>query len=283
VGVYAHATHVHLPDRDQGKVIAGALLKCPHDVVISPPYGKWINAYLPMGLSYKDVKELPTAPHVEVNVYDSTGLDIRLYSQDRLSFLFESGVGDDAAEQEDELLEIASQIWEKENPKAAAAAKSAVIPKGDGEGDAPPPSKADFWSLAEVEQNKYLAMARGSGEFRKFVETSSVEDSVPDVACFKPFMPEGRDIDELHLLLLGTSHRPYGPPQDERVRAAVVKWMGKEYSDKAEDYAGAIAKCLDLRGSLWSVDSILSQLSDKVDRRIVAIAALDAAPAPSTD
>lgn len=289
MGVYAHATHLHLPNREQGRLLAGAMLGSAHPVVICPPYGSWINAYLPMGLSYKDVPEFPTSACIEMNCYDSEGLDIRVYASDRLAFLFESGCGDVAAE-EDKLLEIAAQLWE-EDP-ARPVPKSQSVP--DTESDAPEElqeaarearEKApDFWDLDPALQEPYLAKARDSGTFRKFVEEQSGDGTLPNPAPLKPFLPEGRTIEELTALLRAIHHRLQGPPQDAAQKAALAQWMpeGREHSTAAEDYLGAVARFLGLRGSLWSLETLQEQHASRIDRRIVPLEVIDQRPAATS-
>ncbi len=170
MGVYAHATHVYVPDIDTGRVIAGALLKSPHSLAISKPYGKWINVYLEMGLSYKDCLEFPTAAHIELNVYNSEGFDLRLFAQDRLAFLYENGAGD-VGEEEEQLMEIAADLWEKENPEAAKAAKDATrsrmegsktdVPKTDAE---PSKEALGFLGLSPEEQQEWVKKSGASEE-----------------------------------------------------------------------------------------------------------------------
>ncbi|MBI5155204.1 hypothetical protein HZA57_08200, partial [Candidatus Poribacteria bacterium] len=212
MGIFSHATYLYLSDSATGRVLAGALLKGANAVVIAPPQGKWLTVYLPLGLSYKDVPELPTASAIELNCYDSEGLDLRLYTQDRLAFHFESG-GSEVSAEEDQLLEIAEDLWNKEHPDAL---KTQTESKDDE--DTKP---AGFWGLSQEQQNEYVTKARGSGEFRKFVETTSSEDSVPDVKPFEPFIPEGRTPEELHLLLAAVSHRLHGPPASEKEKLAL--------------------------------------------------------------
>jgi hypothetical protein len=281
VGLFAHAAHLHTPDKETAKFLAGALLRSPHAPVIATPYGHWLNVYLPMGLSYKDVPELPTATYVEVNVYDGEGLDLRLYKSDRLAYQFESGVGD-AAEEEDQILEIAADLWRKEHPEEKReAAASAVAGDVASEVEEDARKGKDFWTLEKAEQDAYMERARSSGEFAKVRDQTSEESAAPDPADFEGLLPEGRTLEELRALLNGISRRRLGPPANSDERAAIARHMeGKEHSTKAEDYAAAIARFLGLRGSLWSLETILEQRQEKVDRRIVPIDALDAPPSP---
>ncbi len=170
MGVYAHATHVYVPDNDTGRVIAGALLKSTQALVISKPYGKWINVYLEMGLSYKDCVEFPTAAHIELNVYNSEGFDVRLFAQDRLAFMYENGAGD-VGEEEEQLMEIAADLWEKENPDAAKAASESIRSrvegsKADGSKSAAEPGKEalGFFGLAESEQQEWVKKSGAAEE-----------------------------------------------------------------------------------------------------------------------
>lgn len=276
MGVYSHATHVYLPEKETGKVIAGAMLKSAQPLVLCKPYGKWINVYLELGLSYKDVLEFPTAAYIEMNCYNSEGLDVRLYAQDRLVYKFESGCGD-VTEEEDVLVEIAADLWAKDNPELAAAARAEAAKPANSEEEVARKSP-DFWHLAPGEQEKFIARARESSKYKQFLSTSQAEDTLPDVKVFGPYLPEGRAIDDLHLLFLAISHRLHGAPEDERQKAVLEKWMGSAHSPNAEDYLRAVQDFLGLKGSLWSLDSIHTDLADKIDRRIVATDAIETAP-----
>lgn len=277
MGLYAHVTHLHLPEKGQARVVAGALLKSPHPLILSTPYGKWINVYLQMGLSYKDVPEFPTTPHVELNCYDGEGLDVRLYAQDRLAFLFESGCSE-FAEQDERLLEIAAELWEADpNHPVASPASNPT-----GEEALPGPLKPTFWDLAPDQQEKYIAQANRSGEFKKVVAaTTDSDELVPDPALFAPYLPEGNTLDDFRNLLAAISTRSYGEPTDSDQRAALQKWMGAAHSPKAEDYLRAVSRFLGLKGSLWSLESIQDNLADKIDRRIVPLDQLEADPPTS--
>lgn len=276
MGLFAHAAHLHTPDKETAKFLAGALLRSSHAPVIATPYGHWLNVYLPMGLSYKDVPELPTATYVEINVYDSEGLDLRLCKSDRLAYHFESGV-EDAAEEEDQLLEIAAALWRKDHPEEKREAAGTGDVASEVEEDAR--KGKDFWTLEKAEQDAYLERARQSGEFARMRDQTSEEAAAPDPAGFEGLLPEGRTLEELRALLNGISRRRFGPPANSDERAAIARHMeGKDHSTKAEDYAAAIARFLGLRGSLWSLETILEQRQDKVDRRVVPIDALDAPP-----
>ena len=67
MGVFAHSTILRIRDKDHARLIAGAMLKSPHSLVFTPPYDGWMNVYLPLGLSYQDIPELPTATAIELN------------------------------------------------------------------------------------------------------------------------------------------------------------------------------------------------------------------------
>ncbi len=279
MGIYAHAIHLHVPDKDTGRLLATGLLKSQQSLIICKPYDCWINVYLEMGLSYKDVLDLPTATYIELNCYDSEGLDLRVYASDRMVFLFESGCGD-VGEEEDQILEIAEEIWKKENPELAS---KAAIEKPTVEGEGEPVAVSQpttFWTLSEEEQEPFLKKARESSEYKDFVNDSQSEDALPDSKLFEPYLPEGRTLEELNHLLGAISCRLHGPPTDEAEIAAIEKWMnGERHSTKAEDYVAALSRFFGLRGSVWSLETIQAQLADKVDRRIIATDALDAMPA----
>lgn len=276
MGLYSHATHLFVPDKDQARQVVAALLRSPHSLVISTPYGNWLNVYLPLGLSYKDVPELLTTPHLELNCYDSEGFDVRLYQADRLAFHFESGCGDVSAE-EDELLEIAEKLW-REDPNRPVRRTTPIPATDDGE-EAAEHIKArepDFWDLDKEQQDRYIAMARKSGDFQKFVQrTTQSDENIPLVDILEPYLPEGRSLTDLHLLIAGASRRLYGPPSDEREQAVLERWMnGRNHSTQAEDYVAAVARFFELKGSLWSLEAIQQQKADKIDRRIVPVAEL---------
>jgi enamine deaminase RidA (YjgF/YER057c/UK114 family) len=261
VGVFAHVTCLHIPDFERGKTLATAVLRGSQPAVISSPYGKWLNAYLPLGISWKDVPDLPTATHIEINCYDSEGLDLRLYSADRLAFFFESGCGEDSDE-EDRLMEIAAQLWLEENP---------VPPESEA---AAHPS--NFWSLDPKARQPWLDKAGKTREFRDFVNQSREEMGVPDCEPLRPFLPPGRELGELENLLRATLKRLHGPPEDPAETAALSKWMGgRTHSDKAEDYVRAIADFLGLKGAEWSLPSIESRLAAQLNRGIIPINALE--------
>lgn len=278
MGLYAHATHLSAPDKETGKFLAGALLRSPHGPVVATPYGKWLNAYLPLGLSYKDAPELPTATNIEINVYDGEGFDIRLFKADRLAYLFESNCGDDAAGEEDRLLEIASAQWKAEHPDEQRSLSSDEIdPHSEVEEDIH--TGKDFWTLPEEEQEAYIRKARESAEFKAFQAESRREAAAPDCSDFADLLPEGKPLDGLKALLDAAARRLAGPPADGPAREALdAACPAGAANAKAEDYAAAIAAYLGLRGSLWSLDAIQDQLADKIDRRIIPIDALDARP-----
>ncbi|MCB2155213.1 hypothetical protein KQI84_10020 [bacterium] len=280
MGVFAHSTVLYISDKDQGRLIAGAMLKSPHSLVFTPPYGSWMNVYLPLGLSYKDIPELPTSTAIELNCYDSEGLDVRLFTSDRIAFMFESGCGD-VGEEEDELLEIASGLWEKEQDGDAEQIEVAAPADGEGDEAVTEKRKKTFWDLSPEDQEKYVSQARSSGEFKKFVDSSTSEDNIPDVAPFAPFLPEGRTLDELQVLLGAIAKRLHGPPTDVKELESIKKWMdGKDHSDNAEDYLQAVANFLDVRGGVWSLEALQEKMADKIDRRIIS---LDAVSQPQTD
>lgn len=283
MGVFAHATHLYLPDKEHGRLLVGSMLKSPHSLVISTPYDTWINVYLEMGLSYKDVPEFPTSTTIELNCYDSEGLDVRMYAQDRLAFLFESGCSE-VAEQEDQLLEIAAKIWKDDPDRIQPEPMRTPLPdeedSEDGGNTKPQSREADFWDLAPSDQEKYVQQARGSGEFKKFVtDSTQADDIVPDPAIFEPYLPKERSIDDFHVLLNATSRRLHGAPTDEKQKTILERWMGgKTHSVRSEDYVEAIGSFLGVRGCLWSLESIQQHLGDKIDRRIVNIQHLTERP-----
>lgn len=284
MGLYAHATHIYLPDQDTGRLVATALLKSTHSLVLSKPYGKWINAYLPMGLSYKDVKEFPSAACIELNCFDSEGFEIKLFKNDRLAFHFESGVGD-AAEQEDYVLEIAEELWQEDNPelvtKARAAHKQQASDLGSSdEDDSSSPASGlkeinDFWSLSEEEQKPYMDRARKSEKVIAYAEKATATDQLPDVEPLTDFLAEGNSAEDLERFLALCVQRS-APPTEEASKAFAAKMLqGKEHSELAEDYLTAFARLFGLRGSLWTVETLQEQKADKIDRRIIPIDATE--------
>lgn len=361
MGIFAHATHVFIPEKDTARVVAGALLKSAQSLVVSKPYGKWINVYLEMGLSYKDVLEFPTVPTIELNCYNSEGFDLRLFAQDRLMFMYENGAGD-AGDDEAEAMERAAELWEKDNPEAAKAAKEAAAtsrssvakakPATDGgaepgrealgffglseaeqaeyarkagasadaeefdeqaiekaadlwakenpemaeaakkaaldaataekqaDAEATGDAKAlGFWGLPKAEQDKYVAQAREASGESKGAAATHTEEAVPACDAFAPYLPEGRTPSDLHRLLVAMTGRQYGPPQNESDKALLELWMGgRSHSERAEDYVAAIGAFLGVKGSCWSLDAIQEQLADKIERRIVATELLEFMP-----
>lgn len=172
MGIFAHATHVFIPEKETARVIAGAMLKSAQSLVVSKPYGKWINVYLEMGLSYKDVLDFPTAPTIELNCYNSEGFDLRLFAQDRLMFIYENGCGD-AGDDEAQVMEIAADLWEKENPEAAKAAKDAAAHSRSNvaKAKAAPDTSAEpgrealgFFGLSEDEQQEWARKAGAASD-----------------------------------------------------------------------------------------------------------------------
>lgn len=284
MSLFSHATHVYLPDQDTGRVIASAMLRSEHAVLISKPYGKWINAYLPMGLSYKDVKEFPTATALEMNCFEDEGFEIKFFTSDRLAFHFESGMGD-IAEQEDELLEIAAEIWEQENPEQAARIKalheSATLTDNDSaDEDAPPTFERidDFWSLSVEEQKPFLQKAKSSEKFKKYNLDAHSDQNKIDVSSISPFLPEGKSLGELEQLIEISTNRFDGPPENDSQKELIAKYMvGKHHSDNAGDYLLAFQNFFEVKGSLWSLESLQDNHSDQIDRRIVS---LDKLPNP---
>lgn len=263
MGLYAHSTHVYVADKDHGRVLASGILKSSQPLVLSSPYGRWINVYLSLGMSYKDVPDLPTATYVELNCYNGEGLDLRLYTADRLACLFQSGCGEREAE-DDHAMEIAAAMWEKENPGAKETA------------DGKPRS---FWTQAEAEQEKWLSRARQSGEFRQYLTDTEHDVSIPDLSGFDPYLPDGRTLDDLERLLNIVTRRFHGPPSSGDDVAAIRRWMdGKVHSSHAEDYVQAIARFFDFRGALWSLESIQQHQATGIDRGIIKIEKLDQPP-----
>ncbi|MBX3729142.1 MAG: hypothetical protein KF858_08140 [Candidatus Sumerlaeia bacterium] len=274
MGIYAHSTHLFLPDKDHGRLLAGALFKSPHSLVLSTPYGNWINVYLQMGLSCKDIPQLPTTTHIELNCYNSEGLDVRLYARDRLAFLFESGCNE-LAEQEDQLMELAAQLWQLDPGRPIPE----VPTRPESGDDLPAPSEPSFWDLTPAQQEEYLAQARRSGEFQEVLRRSTdSEDLVPDPEAFGPYLPADRTIDEFRVLLAATSRRLLGPPIMGSEVAALQRWMGTDHSTRAEDYVAAIASFLGVRGALWSLESIQEHRAEQINRRIIPIDQLDQPP-----
>ncbi len=264
VGVFAHVTCLHIPDSGRGRLLAAAVLRGSRPGVISSPYGKWLNAYLPLGVSWKDVPDLPTATHIEINCYDSEGLDLRLYASDRLAFFFESGCGEDSGE-EDRLMDIAAQLWLAENPFPA--------------GTEAPDHRDNFWSLDPKGRQPWLDKAAQTREFRDFINQSREEMDIPDCEPLRPFLPAGRDLAEFQNLLRATQKRLHGAPESPAEVAALAKWMrGRAHSDLAEDYVRAIAEFLGLRGTLWSLPAIESRLAAELNRGIIPINALEEKP-----
>jgi hypothetical protein len=287
MGLFAHATHIHLPDQDTGRLVASALLKSPLGLVISKPYGKWINAYLPMGISYKDVKEFPTASCLELNCFDSEGLEIKLFKNDRLAFHFESGVSD-AVEQEDRLLELAEELWQDEHPELVQQAREAQKQRAhelsnlETQIDDEPPAQAnlaqvkDFWALTPEEQAPYLDRARTSSQFISFSEEITDADHLPDCEPLLDFLaPDySRETLEQFLFILLKRH---APPSSESEKALASRLLGgKEHSTRAEDYLRGFATLFGVRGSLWTVDSLLTEKASAIDRRIISVEALEA-------
>jgi hypothetical protein len=274
VGIYAHSTHFYLPDKDHGRLLASALFKSPHSLVLSTPYSSWINAYTQMGLSCKDIPQLPTTTHIELNCYNSEGLDVRLFTRDRLAFLFESGCNE-LAEQEDQLMELAAQLWHLDPARPIPD----VPTRPESGDDLPAPAEPSFWDLSPAQQEEYLAQARRSGEFQEVLRRSTdSEDLVPDPEAFGPFLPPDRTVDDFRILLAAISRRLLGPPVMGAEIAALEKWMGTTHSTRAEDYLAAIAAFLGVRGALWSLESIQQHCADKIDRRIIPIHHLDQSP-----
>jgi hypothetical protein len=272
LGLFAHSTHVFIPDREHGKLVAGALLRTQHSAVMSTPYGKWLNVYLPLGLTYKDVPDLPTATFLEFNCYDSDGLDLRLYTSDRIAFIFESGLTD-VGEEEDRLLEIASGIYEQSTSQPLEEPEAA--PEAAGEDGK---AGTTFWRLEEAQQNEWVERARQSSEFKSFVSQTVSEDNIPDLAPLAPYLPEGRSLDELKTLLAAVQARLLGPPSREEHRLVLEKWMEAAHSDRAEDYVEAIGKFFGFRGCLWSLETIQEKMGELIDRRIIPIDSLDFHP-----
>ncbi len=284
MGLYAHSTHIFLPDQDTGRLVATALLKSPLSLVISKPYGKWINAYLPMGVTYKDVKEFPSAACFELNCFDSEGLEIKLFKNDRLAFHFESGVSD-AAEQEDQVLEIAEQLWQRENPDLVTQAREAQKKQASNIGSSAEEDAIegveltalkDFWSLSEEEQKPFMDRARQSSEFKAFEEKVTATDQLPDFEPLLEFLTTEYSPQDLERFLSLCLQRG-STPEEEASKAFAAKMLnGKEHSTLAEDYLSAFAKLFGLKGCLWTVETLLEQKADKIDRRIIPIDALEA-------
>lgn len=263
MGLYAHATHVYVTDKDHGRTLASGILKSTQPLVLSTPYGRWINVYLSLGMSYKDVQDLPTATYLELNCYNSEGLDLRLYTADRLACLFQSGCGEREAD-DDRAMEIAADLWEKENTGARESA--------DGR-------PRTFWTQPEAEQEKWVARARQSGEFRQYLNDTEHDVSLPDLSGFDPYLPDGRTLDDLERLLTIVSRRFAGPPTQADDLACIRKWMDdKPHSTAAEDYVQAIARFFELQGALWSLDAIQQHRAADVDRGIIKIEKLDQSP-----
>ncbi len=260
MGVFAHVTCLHIPDAERGRILASALLRGSQPAVISTPYGRWMNAYLPLGISYKDVPDLPTATHLEINCYNSEGLDLRLYSSDRLVFLFESGCGEGADEQE-HLMEIAARLWKEQHQQSAE----------DIETGRP----ITFWGLEEEQQQPWLLKAEETEEFKAFLNQSQADMEIPDFSALVPFLPQGRDVAEFECLLKATERRTHGEPSDPGEIAALQKWMGRRHSECAEDYLEAIAKFIGLRGVLWSLPTIEDRLMDKIESGIIKVDLLE--------
>lgn len=281
MGLYAHSIHLLAADKDTGRFLAGHLLKSSQSLVVATPYGRWITVYLPMGLSYKDVADLPTAQYVELNCYDGEGFDVRLYAQDRLAYLFESGCGD-LSEVEDKLMEVAAGIWREEHPdeERETVEETASTHDISGDEEVDPRQGKDFWSLAEDVQNEYLARAKASPDYGAFLEGLGTSHASPDPAPFAHFL-EGAEATpaDLKEFLDAAATRLAGPPKDDRHKAVLARRMdGREYSDNAADYLAAVAGMLGVRGALWSLEALQQKLADKIDRRIVPIDALDETP-----
>jgi len=279
MSISAHASHILIPDKEMGKVVAMAMLKSPYQLVISKPYGQWINGYLPMGLSYKDVKEFPTATCLELNCYENESVEVKFFTSDRLAFEFESGIADEA-ELEDYVLNQAAELWKKDNPELVEKAKEAIRKANEtvdeedemgGKQDFSEVEKiADFWSLSEDEKKPYLEKVKATDEYKEKV--SSDQESVPDPAPLEKIIPDGKNLEELNQLVHATAKRKTGAPEDEATKATVAKYMdGKNHSDEAIEYLKAFANFFEVKGSAWSVESIMEKLSDKVDRRIISL------------
>lgn len=285
MGLYAHATHIFLPDQEMGRIIATALLKSTHSLVISKPYGKWINVYLPLGLTYKDVKEFPSAVTLELNCFDSEGFEIKLFKNDRLAFHFESGVGD-AAEQEDRVLELAEELWQKENPELVTKAREAQKKNASELGSEAEANEeeesatkfdgvTDFWSLSEEDQQDFMNRARNSPEFLTFAQQSTAFDQIPDVEPLEDYLAEGKTSADLEQFLSLCLQRS-SAPTSETDKAFIAKLLGgKEHSLLAEDYLTGFASFFGVRGSLWTVETLMEEKADKIDRRIIPIDALE--------
>ena len=192
--------------------------------------------------------------------------------------MFESGCGD-VGEEEDELLEIASNLWMSEH---GGSAEHIEMPSSDSPAeDAPAPEtrKKTFWDLTPEEQDDFVTQARSSGEFKKFVDHSTSEENTPEAEAFGPFLPEERTLDEFQTLLGVISKRLHGPPTEARELEIIKRWMeDRDHSDKAEDYLQAVARFLNVRGALWGLEALQDHLADKIDRRIIPIDAVSQLP-----
>ncbi|MEQ8819751.1 MAG: hypothetical protein RLY93_05860 [Sumerlaeia bacterium] len=268
MGLFSHATFLLIPSKEHGRLVARSMMESSHSLLFTRPYkqegGKdgefWMSVYLPLGLAYKDVPELPTTTSLEIDCLDGDGLSLKLFASDRVAFHFETGVGD-VGEEEDRLLELAAELYTGENTGASDIAEGDEDPEAQG-----------FWAQDEERQNQYVDRARRSPQYQTYLQESRGASAVPPMEPLAPLLPEGRTIDQLGRLLRLAASRLEGAPEAEEDKALLREVMdGKEHSDSAEDFVRALERFFGLKGALHSQESLMEQHSGAVDGRIVTL------------